>query len=712
MQRTRQVVLGLTLAISFAVTGAASASATTFFIAPTGNDANPCTASSAPCKTIASAISKAGLDPGASTLEVAAGKYEETLKLSVALEGITVNGAGGGPGGTEIIGSAAAKEDTINSDASGATVSNLSIVNAAGNTYGGISGGQDLTLRNVFVDMRNPGGEDGISYGALTLVGVLTMEGGSVTLESGTKADAIDAYAYPIDLKGVAITVADGSTGSGIYGRVGSLAVSNSTLTLGNTAESVAISAGYGPVSLTNDTITTTAPKGAVAIEGTGAEPLNVNNVNIAINGAPNTTPAVVLQGGTANLLHLNLSTASEGPGVLGVGSTLTLADSRLTTTQAPAVESIGYDGGRGTLVQRSVLHSSGVKAAALLALDENLTVDSSEILGGQAGVYVVNEGAKSRTATIAASTIDAGELGVSDASGIYGVYAAAAGGSAHLGVSVEGSILLEPQFALAEPGATAEVTCSNSDAPSQSQPASGKSGSIACAAGASANTSNSPAALFAAPITSYIPGSSSPAVNSVPSSAISLPFGIAPSTTDLAGNPRSVLIGSNGICPAFQDRGALQIPGQQGSCTPAKAPTPPPPVAGIISGLAISPSAFSAAPAGATISKAKRKYGAQISYRDSQVASTTFTVSRQSAGRKQSNSCRRPSSSNKHGKRCVILTAAGTFSHSDAAGANSLHFSGRLHSSRLSAGTYVLSARARDAAGYGPTATRGFAIR
>jgi len=711
MRRARRAVLGLTLAIILSAAGAASASATTFFVTTTGNDANPCTASSAPCKTIASAVSKAALDPGASTIEVAAGKYEETVDLTVPLEGITVNGAGSAPGGTEIIGSAAAKEDTINSHASGVTVSNLSVVNVAGNTYGGISGSQDMTLRNVFVDMRNPGGEDGISYGALTLVGVLRMEGGGVTLESGTKGDAIDSYAYPIDLKGVAITVADGSTGAGIFGRVGSLSVSNSSVTLGNTAESVAISGGYGPVTLTNDTLTTNAPKGAVAIEGTGAEPLSVNGVNVAVNGAPNTAPAIVLQGGTAGVQHLSLSDASEGVGFLSIGATVTLADSRLITAQGPALETVGYDAGRGTLVQRSVLQSSGAKAGTLVAVNENLTVDSSEVLGGQSGVYIINEGGKYRTATIAASTIDVATLGVADPPGVYGVFAGAFGPSAHLGVNVEGSVLLERQFALAEAGANTEVNCSNSDAPSQSQAASGTNGSIACASGASGNTSSSPASLFAAPITAYIPEASSPAVNSVPSSAISLPFGITPSAIDLAGNPRAVLIGANGVCPAFQDRGALQIPGQQGSCTPAK-PATPAPVAGVISGLSIAPSAFSAAPAGATLSKAKKKYGAQISYRDSQVASTTFTVWRQSTGRKQGKSCRRPSSANRHGKRCLILTAAGTFAHADTAGANSLHFSGRLNSRRLATGSYTLTARAHDAAGYGPTASRTFTIR
>lgn len=120
------------------------------------------------------------------------------------------------------------------------------------------------------------------------------------------------------------------------------------------------------------------------------------------------------------------------------------------------------------------------------------------------------------------------------------------------------------------------------------------------------------------------------------------------------------------------------------------------------------------AAPSGATISKAgKKKHGAKITYRDSQAATTTFTVLRESAGRRQGKSCKKPSKHNTHGKRCTPLAAAGSFTHADAAGAaNSLHFSGRLKGKRLSAGHYRLQAVARDAAGNGAAVFAPFTIR
>ena len=193
-----------------------------------------------------------------------------------------------------------------------------------------------------------------------------------------------------------------------------------------------------------------------------------------------------------------------------------------------------------------------------------------------------------------------------------------------------------------------------------------------------------------------------------MPAAAIALPFGIAPSTTDLAGAPRVV---NGGHCAAIQDKGALELQGHAGC------PSPPPPVvklkpvAGVISALALSPSTFAAALRGATIS-AKKKYGTKISYRDSQAATTTFTVLRPLAGRTQGRSCKKPSQKNRHGKRCSYYTALGSFTHADGAGANSVHFSGRLHGRRLPRGSYRLQAVARDAAGNGPAVFRGFKIK
>ena len=231
--------------------------------------------------------------------------------------------------------------------------------------------------------------------------------------------------------------------------------------------------------------------------------------------------------------------------------------------------------------------------------------------------------------------------------------------------------------------------------------------GAISCAGGAAGNTeAGALTSLFSEPL-SYQLSPASSAVDTVPASALSLPGGVAPSATDAAGNQR--VVDGNGDCVAVQDKGALELQGHAAACPKAAVL----PAAGIISALTISPSPFSAAPSGATISrKAKKKYGATISWRDSQAATTTFTVLRGLTGRTRGHSCTKPSKKNKHGKRCTYYSSVGTFTHADIAGANHVHFSGRIKGRRLAAGSYRLKALAHNAAGNGPAALKTFKIR
>ncbi len=250
---------------------------------------------------------------------------------------------------------------------------------------------------------------------------------------------------------------------------------------------------------------------------------------------------------------------------------------------------------------------------------------------------------------------------------------------------------------------------------PSQTQAATATEGAIACAApGAAGNTSSrSSTSLFAAPVTSYSLNPSSSAVDSVPASAIALPFGLTPSSTDLAGNPRSE---GNGDCVTLQDKGALELPGHGTPC-----PTPPAPRArhetarGRHQRADDLPERVLRGALGRDHlrggGKAK-KYGAKVSYRDSQVGHDHVhgpaRDRRPQAGQVAAGS---PPSSNKHGKRCTLLTAIGSFTHVDIAGANSLHFSGRLKGKKLAAGDYRLQAVARNAAGNGAAVDKSFKI-
>jgi hypothetical protein len=145
----------------------------------------------------------------------------------------------------------------------------------------------------------------------------------------------------------------------------------------------------------------------------------------------------------------------------------------------------------------------------------------------------------------------------------------------------------------------------------------------------------------------------------------------------------------------------------------PASSPGPgpgpggsnPPPVAPQDSGLKLKPTSF-----------APRKHKTtKISYRDTQAALTTLTVERVLSGYKLAkHACKvlktghkRP----KHSKHCTVAKAAGSFTHQDTAGANTLTFNGKLRGHTLVAGAYLLEAAPTLNALTGTTITAHFHV-
>lgn len=196
-------------------------------------------------------------------------------------------------------------------------------------------------------------------------------------------------------------------------------------------------------------------------------------------------------------------------------------------------------------------------------------------------------------------------------------------------------------------------------------------------------------------------------AIDSVPASAISLPLGLSPSTTDVAGNPR--VVDGNGDCVAVQDKGAFELQGHAAACpspAPPPAPSSPPliacavssggcppfgyPAVAKLSALKISPDSFFAAPSGATIAKASKKakkaYGATISYREPQPTMTTFVVGTPAV-------CQKPPKAAEPARCIPIKKTLGTFVYASKAGPNTLHFSGRIKGRKLAKGRYTLEA-------------------
>jgi hypothetical protein len=706
-------IFGLTVAVL--VGGASAASAATFYVSTTGKDTNACTEAALPCRTIAKAVTDSEGVPGAAAIDVGAGTYEETVNLAKPADGgLTINGTGSGAGGTVLQPPSGAGEAAFHVAVPGAAVglTNLSIVDVSGNTRDGIETVGETTLENVAVDMRNAGSEDGI---VANESGSLILNGCAVTMGSGSTGVAIAAALTPLTVENTSVTVENGSTSVGIEGEYAPVSIASATLNLGSTA-GVGIEATGGSTSVSGVSVTDGGEQPGLVSEFT--KPASVTGVRVTMTNAKNTNPAVVAEYNISETIQgLHVSGAWGGPALVSIGDA-TLRDSQLIeapTSGATAVEYEGESEGPGLFVQRSVLQTAATAGAALEALGGSVTLDSSEVLGGKDGILFDQVAGKERTLTVSASTVDAGTLGEAGEAGVVGVDLIA-GGNSVATARIVGSIVLEPQIATVEAGGkSATIDCSYSDAPNQTQTATTTEGAIACPTGSAGETSSEVKSLFSEPFANYQLSPSSSAVDSVPVGAISLPFGLTPSATDLAGNPRFEDV----ACAALQDKGALELPGHGTPCPTPIPPTPPlpapKPLAGVISALTISPSSFFAAPSGATISaitSSAKKYGAKISYRDSQAATTTFTVLRETSGRKQGKSCKKPSNSNKHGKRCTLLTAVGSFTHADKAAANSFHFSGRIKGKRLAPGAYRLQAIAHDAAGNGLAVTKSFTIK
>jgi uncharacterized delta-60 repeat protein len=124
---------------------------------------------------------------------------------------------------------------------------------------------------------------------------------------------------------------------------------------------------------------------------------------------------------------------------------------------------------------------------------------------------------------------------------------------------------------------------------------------------------------------------------------------------------------------------------------------------------LKIRPAKFAGAKRGGSIA---RNAGAVVSYRDSQAATTTFTVARAQPGRKSGGRCVKPTKRNARAKRCTrFVRVRGSFRHADTAGANSLRFTGRVSKKALRPGSYRLSATPRLGGKTGKTAAARFRI-
>lgn len=565
----------------------------------------------------------------------------------------------------------------------------------------------------------------GTGYGVYASNGAADLTGGSITLSNPTNSSyAIYASNGAVTTRNT--TVLQAGTSYGLYASNGQVDLAGGSITLPNTANSgYAVYGGNGDVAL-SDLALTSAGTGFGVFVSNGS--LTLRRATVVAGNPTGSIPAVYVSSGRVTIEDSTITSTSKGPALEGSGSASITGSS--ITGGAPGASAAAVrladtgSNGHAVLLRRSIIRQSDAGQPNLQVDRMNLTVDSSELLGGT-GLAFLGSSGTSRLLAVAGSTLDAGALGVRDGAlrsltvatdNTVGTFARG---------TVQGSILVEaPAATRAGANSTSSVVCTNTEAPSTVQAVTPLLGSIACAAGANGNTSTAAlAAIFATPGSGYALNPSWSGVDSVAAGAIALPAGLTPSATDVAGSPR--VLNAAGTCaPGIQDKGAVELTGRGGvGCggvvsppptPPAAAPAAPTSIAARITKLKLSPKAFAAAAKGASIAKAKAKAkvtGTTVSYRNSAAVTTRFTVQRALAGRRKGKTCAKPAPSNKRGKPCTRYSNVGAFTHKDQAGANSFRFTGRVGGRALAAGAYRLSAVPGSGAARGPAATATFTI-
>jgi hypothetical protein len=128
--------------------------------------------------------------------------------------------------------------------------------------------------------------------------------------------------------------------------------------------------------------------------------------------------------------------------------------------------------------------------------------------------------------------------------------------------------------------------------------------------------------------------------------------------------------------------------------------PATPDTVAPTISAFKIAPPSFAVGRSATPVS-ARAKRGATFSYRLSEPATATITISRPSPGRRSHGKCKAPSRKLRHAKKCIRFVKVGTLTRkSQPAATNHVKFSGRIGRRALRPGKYRASITATDPAG------------
>ncbi len=157
----------------------------------------------------------------------------------------------------------------------------------------------------------------------------------------------------------------------------------------------------------------------------------------------------------------------------------------------------------------------------------------------------------------------------------------------------------------------------------------------------------------------------------------------------------------------------AFRINGTMAAAPPASpppppaspAPTAPPPPASpadttrpALSSVSLSPRRFAVA-SKPTALRAKAPKGTKIKYTLSEPASVKIVIAQRRPGRRKGKRCVAPTRTLNKAKKCTRITTKGTLTRAAKQGPNSVEFSGRIGSRKLSPGSYQATLSATDPA-------------
>jgi hypothetical protein len=422
--------------------------------------------------------------------------------------------------------------------------------------------------------------------------------------------------------------------------------------------------------------------KPGISVSGAGA---TLRNVAIDMRSAPNFYSGIAAQGSADNLTVDRVSIGGDwaGGGIYSQSTGMRLRDSVVETNAARPLDLSADD----MRVERTRLVMGG-SGEAVLALNAEVTISSSLILGGGTGV----SGYQSELG-LRGVTIDTGAPQVSDEGGI-GVRVYGDPGIA-TSAAIDSSIVLEP-FA-AETNGIGTITCAASDVSDRTEPPGGDD-VVECGA-AGGNTTTPPGQLFAAPGDWHL-AVASPAIDSGTAGALG-PFD---SPTDLDGNPR--LLDGNFDCEARRDKGAYEKAGQE--CLPADTIDP------LLSELSMTNRRFRVDPAAAARKRRRAPVGTRFRYTLSEPAGIGVMIDRLVPGRRVGGKCRKVTRRNRARRKCKRFRRAGRLAYDGVLGRNSSPFSGRIGRRKMRPGRFRATFAAIDKAGNasGPSRIRFRIVR